>query len=68
MAFTKRTTVSSSTQQIQTTRSQSNLDWNAPKTTRTPRSEYRFMRNYSALLSAPRPRGPFGPFNGGVAQ
>jgi hypothetical protein len=44
------------------------LDWNLPKITRTPRSEYSFMRNYAMVLTQSPNGGSFGPFNGGVAQ
>ena len=49
-------------------RPQSNLDWNTPKKTRTPRSEYRFMREYAMVWARNTNGGPFGGFNGGVAQ
>ena len=39
-----------------------------PKALRTPRSEYAFMRRYSALLSIPGSGSTFGPAGGGVAQ
>ena len=48
-------------------RSQSDLDWNAPKTPRTPRSEYAFMQRYAVLCGTKTP-SPFGPLSGGVAQ
>jgi hypothetical protein len=69
MAFTKGITVPSPAQQAGIPgRSKSALDWNLPRKPRTPRGEYRFMRNYS-LLCIPQKTGSFGPINGGgVAQ
>jgi hypothetical protein len=68
MALTKGITVPTSPQQVGIPgRSQSDLDWNVSRKPRTPRSEYRFMRNFS-LLCIPQKTGSFGPINGGVAQ
>jgi len=68
MALTKGITVPSSPQQAGISgRSKSNLDWNLPRNPRTPRGEYRFMRNFS-LICIPQKTGSFGPVNGGMAR
>jgi hypothetical protein len=62
MAQNKRITASISTQQAgKPGRSQSSLDWNRPKTTRTPRSEYSFMRQYFLIWAQTPNSGAFGP-------
>ncbi len=66
MSKRKSTIASVSTQQTSLPRqSPSTLDWNVPKAVRTPRSEYRFMRNYSLLWAQNSNGGSFGGFNGG---
>ncbi len=69
MSKGKPTTTSVPTQQTNSShRPQSGLDWNTPKTARTPRSEYRFMRDYATVWTQTPNGGSFGGFNGGVAQ
>lgn len=65
MASSKRTIPSISTQQV--SRPQSNLDWNTRRKPKTPRSEYRFMREYAMVWSKRPNGGSFGPFGGGVS-
>ena len=67
MAKPKRTTTSVPTQRTAPARIHSDRTW-TPKKPHTPRREFAFMREYSLLLCAAEPSGPFGPFNGGVAQ
>jgi hypothetical protein len=68
MAFAKGITVPSLTQQAGISgRSQSALEWNLPRKPKTPRGEYRFMRNFSQLC-IPQKTGSFGSGNGRVAQ
>jgi hypothetical protein len=62
MASVKRIIPSIPTQQAGAPdRSQSSLDWNRPKTIRTPRSEYSFMRQYSMVWAQTPNSGAFGP-------
>jgi hypothetical protein len=65
MAKTHSTTSPVSVQPAGTPRrSKSDLDW-TPKKPHTPRSEYRFMREYS-LIWGTQQSSPFGPCNGGM--
>ena len=66
MASTKRTITSIPTQRT-ISRPQSNLDWNTRRKPNTPRSEYRFMREYAMVWSQSPNGGSFGPFGGGVS-
>jgi len=65
MASTKRTIASVPVQQI--SRPKSNLDWNTRRKPHTPKSEYRFIRDFAMVWSQTPNGGSFGPFNGGVA-
>jgi hypothetical protein len=65
MASPKRTTPVDTQQTI--SRPQSNLDWNAPRKPITPRSEYRFMRDFTMVWLQSPNGGSFGPFDGGVS-